>query len=189
MKKTKTTKKSKSEAAMIDEIFKGLRAYNKTETKVPGTVTVYQAMDKLSNRINPDDDRKEYKIAANSAAKTSKMLGSGIGELGISSVREKPIMGRDPDRPDIITNCGNVFEAIACSSFGDTWLNIAGMIDFIHNLQIGCGRDAFLTDYESKGIGAPLTFKVIFRIGTPGKEANTAKTAKKKNTAKKKSKK
>lgn len=189
MKKTKTTKKSKSGASVIDEIFKGLRAYNKTETKVPGTVTVYQAMDKLSNRINPDDDRKEYQIAAKAAAETSKMLGDGIGELGISSVIDKPIMGRDPDSPDVITNCGNVFEVIACSSFGGAWINIAGMIDFIHNLQIGCGRDAFLTYFESKGIDAPLTFKVIFRIGTPGKEEKTSKKTKKTNTAKKKSKK
>lgn len=181
MKKTKTTKKSKSRADVIDEIFKGL-----TKLKVPGTVTVYQAIDKLSNKINSGDDRKEYQIAAKAAAKTSKMIGNGIGELGVSSVREKPIMGRDPDSPDVITNCGNVFEVIACSSFGGTWINIAGMIDFIHNLQIGCGTDAFLTDYESKGIGAPITFKVIFRIGTPGKEEKKAKKA---NNAKNRSKK
>lgn len=177
--KKNAPKKCKALEQIVKGVLKEIRKGKAAKPSVPGTVTAYQAMDNLSNKKNPEEGRLEYQIAASSAAIATKAMGDDIGSCVVKSVKDKPIMGRDPDSPDTITNCGNVFEASVVCSFGKIWVNISCMLEFMTQLELGCGRSAYITDFESKGIDAPLKFTAIFRIGTPAKAAKPVKKARK----------
>ena len=176
MKKTKTTKKSKS---------------GSTEPKVHGTVTVYQAIENLSKSraVKADETpaQKCARIAAERIEKTLKGRKSGGDGAAINffcretEVKECACYGVEPDRPNTVSNCGNYYQASVTISAGNPETNVKKMLEYSKALEKACGRKAFIKHYESKGLDSAIHFEVAFRIGKPPKTTKPSRHANKKS--------
>ena len=177
MKKTKQQKPAKSPAEA-----KGLKVLKEVARRLssgggegsgcpipatPGTVTVYEAMENLSKpKCNVEDAAERcVKLAVDRTAKSMKKeykVPNDCCHCKAWDLKTEAVMGRDPDNPEVISNCGNVYVARASVSFLNWRNNLHAVEKFMSELEKNAGREAFITSMECSNNNIMWSF--MFRV-------------------------
>lgn len=141
---------------------------------VPGTVTIYEAMDHLSKKAEGLAETPEHRCARIAGEKVeNKLKGKKSGFSGcgnfcyVYDVKDCACFGVDPDRPDTVSNCGAYYQASVIINTGGPEVNFYNMMEYAKELGKTCGRQTFIKQYQSRGLNASIQFQVVFRIGKP----------------------
>ena len=172
MKKARTGKIVKSMKKIVDKIKRvGSRPADCVSRDAkPRTVNVYEAMNNLANpRANVEDPVEKIVHACvdhtEKSIRKKFKLGKWEGRCTVWDLKSEAVMGRDPDRPDVISNCGNVYVSMAAADFESWRASLSAIEAFMSELERRTGREALIT---YMGIEASsVRWGFMFRVGKP----------------------